>query len=202
MRDDIADLVHAIFRTGMDYKERLAGGERLEVEEVQSELLTLLSDARLRSRGRDDLGARFALVCWLDEIFIDDTPWGQQWSQRSLEYDQYGTRDRAHLFWHPGADSATDADTVEVYYLCIMLGFRGDFANQPEALRRRVDEMQRRVIRGYSEEPPKLDDSAPENYVPVLTGQEKFQTMLKAWGAALLFAVFVWVVALGIKFMQ
>src|SRR5579862_7998953 len=118
MRDDIADLVHAVFRTGMDFKERLSGGERLEVEEVQSELLALLSDARLRSRGRDDLGARFALVCWLDEIFIDDSPWGQQWSKRSLEYDEYGTKDRAHLFWHPGVDSASDADTLEVYYLC------------------------------------------------------------------------------------
>jgi hypothetical protein len=57
--------------------------------------------------------------------------------------------------------------------------------------------LQPQVIRAYGDEPGRLDDSTPENYVPVLKGREKFQAMLKLWGAALLFALAalsVWIV--------
>src|SRR5262249_56273100 len=40
------------------------------------------------------LGIRYALVCWLDELFIVGTRWSARWNERKLEVALYGTHDR------------------------------------------------------------------------------------------------------------
>src|SRR5947209_2423020 len=124
MREDIAELVHAVFRIGFDLKERFASREPVDLEGARRDLLTRLNDPRLSETGKDDLGARFALVCWIDEVLIDDSEWGQKWSKNSLEYQLYQTHERAHLFWDPGvrrAETRPGSDALEVYYLCFLL---------------------------------------------------------------------------------
>src|SRR5439155_11845235 len=82
------------------------------------------------------LGIRYALVCWLDEIFILDSPWKDQWSERSLEIDLYNSRERAWKFWEQ-ADNASarpTTDALEVFFLCVMLGFRGNKVDSPDDL--------------------------------------------------------------------
>jgi type VI secretion system protein ImpK len=210
MRDDIAEVVHKIIQTGIDLKERRQRGEDIDFEKAQADLLEGLNDPRLGEPGPEDLGARYALVCWLDEILIDDanpSAWGQQWSKGySLEYKLYRTRLRAHKFWDPGvrrAEARPGSDALEVYYLCLMLGFRGDYVRREadqaeqdqggfgEELEAWAERIRPQVIRSYGAEPPRLDNSTPENRVPLLTGREAFQTMLKWWGAVLLVLAFV-----------
>ena len=193
MRDDIAEIIQLVIRTGFDLKERRERGEPVDVEEARSALLALLNDPRLSEPSRDERGARFALVCWLDEIMIDSSDWGQKWSERSLERQLYETRERAHLFWDPGvrrAESRPGSDALEVYYLCFLLGFRGDYDNRPEDLRAWADRLRPQVIRGYGNEPPQLDKSTPESNVPLLQGREHFQTMIKTWVGVLLLLAF------------
>jgi type VI secretion system protein ImpK len=194
MREDIAEVVHAVIRTGFDLKERLARGEPVEHEQARQEVLRYLDDARLNESGRDELGVRFALACWIDEILIDDSPWGQRWSEDyCLELKLYQTRLRAHKFWDPGvkrAEARPGGDALEVYYLCYLLGFRGDYDGRTGDLRAWAERVQPQVIRTYAEEPPQLDKSTPESNVPLLYGREKFQTMLRVWGGVLLLLAF------------
>src|SRR5262245_47739023 len=105
MREEIANLVHPILSYGVDLRAKLGRDEPLDLKNEQAVLRGLLkSDAQARawtdyggeategspagdSEGGSErfLGIRYALVCWLDEIMIVDSPWKQAWSERSLE---------------------------------------------------------------------------------------------------------------------
>src|SRR5205807_5159764 len=75
------------------------------------------------------LGVRYALACWLDEFFILNTPWEKKWNERKLEVELYGTNDRAWKFWRQAelALALPQDDAVEAFFLCVMLGFRGQY---------------------------------------------------------------------------
>ena len=203
MRDEVAELVYPVLTLGLDLKERLERGEPADIDKAQSDLKQRLADKRWNelgegglvdvsqtvtgtrvSSGARFLGMRFPIVCWLDEIFVLDSRWGQVWQERLLEWALYGHRLRSNLFWEQAerAEVRPGSDALEVYYLCVMLGFRGDYRERPDQLQAWVDKVRPQVIRGYGEEPPQRDSSTPENYVPLLTGRERFQTMLVVWG--------------------
>jgi type VI secretion system protein ImpK len=193
MRDDIAEVVFKVVQKGIDLKQRRERDEQIDCEATQAALLARLNDALLGESSQENLGARFALACWLDEILIDESSWGQTWSRDySLEFILYGTKRRANRFWEGQrqAEARQGNDALEVYFLCFMLGFRGDFMNDAAELQSRADRMRPQVIRSYGPEPPKLDNSTPQNHVPELSGRQGFQGMLKLWGVLLLILAF------------
>ena len=85
MQEELTDLVHAILHHGIQLKKRLLRGEPLVLENEQAILKRmLLSDAaaaRWPDYGGDPatrfLGIRYVLVCWLDELFLIDSPWAK-----------------------------------------------------------------------------------------------------------------------------
>src|SRR5688572_20221525 len=122
MREQIANLVYPILSHGISIRERLARGEHLELATEQATLKGMLrseleakrisefgsegetsqSVSRMDSGSRradSFFGVRYAMVCWLDELFIVDSPWVEQWNERKLETTLYGTNDRAWKFW-------------------------------------------------------------------------------------------------------
>lgn len=213
MSDQADKLVYPLLKFGLDLKELLERGEPADMEKAQSDLIRRLADKRWNELGEGGqfdpsmsqsvagprpsgaarfLGIRYALVCWLDEVFVLDPRWGQDWNERPLEWALYGTRDRATLFWEQAerAEVRPGSDALEVYYLCVMLGYRGDYRDRPDKLRAWVERVRPQVLRGYGEEPPQLDNSTPENNVPLLTGRDRFQTMFIVWGRVLLLLAF------------
>jgi hypothetical protein len=86
-------------------------------------------------------GIGFPLACWLDELFILNSPWGAAWNEAKLEAALYATNARAVTFWevalaaerHAAVDPAA-ADAAEVCYLCAALGFRGEWAADRDRL--------------------------------------------------------------------
>ena len=158
MRQDLANLVHPILEYGLALRERLRRGEEPSLDAEQGALLGLLLGEREARRvpdfGGDDpdshtrpsgssevaeaapfLGARYALVCWLDELFVLDSSWGTLWNEHKLESRLYGGNDRAWRFWDQARASALRSpDALEVYFLCVMLGFTGEFDADPTAL--------------------------------------------------------------------
>ena len=141
MQEEIADLVHAVIDHGLDVKERLDRGEAPVLRPSRRRLKQLLSG---RERGQaatptstTELDIRYALVCWLDELFILDPAWGTQWNEHKLEVALFGTNDRAWKFWEKARRplTRTDSDVLEVYYLCVMLGFRGELRDDPAGSR-------------------------------------------------------------------
>jgi type VI secretion system protein ImpK len=220
MRDEVANLVYPVFKTGLDWKERTEPGALEAMDKAQLDLKKLLTenlwndlgeapllDATLSrsvtsprpAGGARFLGVRYALVCWLDEIFVLDPHWGEYWQEHALEVALYGSRERAHQFWEQAerAEVRPGSDAIEVYYLCVMLGFRGDYRERPEKLQTWVEKIRPQIVRGYGNEPPQLDNSTPENDVPLLTGRDQFQKMLIVWGRVVLGLVFIVILLIG-----
>lgn len=164
MQQALADIVHPVILRGLDLKRRLDEGPipSLDVEQaVLKDLLLAESETsripeygpdRQRSRGKldpgrdasgaapqsDFLGVRYALICWLDELFTqDNSEWAADWNEQKLEVELYGSNDRSWRFWQQAqlAQSRVSDDALEAFYLCVMLGFRGDLRNYDEKLR-------------------------------------------------------------------
>jgi type VI secretion system protein ImpK len=227
MRDEIANLVFPVFAHGMDLLARLEAGSRPDLELEQMELKRLLGTEvearRLSDYGGDSmmghsvgapkaasparptdpfLGIRYALVCWLDELFILESPWSTDWNERKLEAALYGTNDRAWKFWDQAkrAETQPGSDSLEVFFLCVMLGFRGDLREEPTRLQAWVAGTQIRVAKSQAQEwavPPELQ---PPTNVPPLRGRERLQRMVLVAGMILLILIPVTTVLLVIQF--
>jgi type VI secretion system protein ImpK len=197
MRPDIANVVYPVFSYGIRLKESLAAGESPEFKTAQAELLSLLQECAkvqrvadvnptrsmdFSSSGRpaaDFLGIRYALVAWLDEIFIADSAWKAEWTEHILEMQLYRTRDRAWKFWEQARKAETQlaSDSLEVYYLCVVLGFRGDYEESPEKIKAWLEPAKTLIDRGEDEEWPAPVDSPPPVDVDPLTGSARLQRM-------------------------
>ncbi len=201
MREEIANLVHPVLAQGLDLRRRLLNGQTPNFEEEQATLIGLLRSEREARRwpdfGGDEtgavpfLGARYALTCWLDEIFILDTSWSQRWNENKLEVQLYASNDRAWKFWEQAklaADRPT-LDALETYFLCVMLGFTGDrlddtrqLANWAALTRKQLRSGQTSVWRA----PPGIE---PGTHVPPLRGRQELQRMLLLASVVLLATV-------------
>jgi type VI secretion system protein ImpK len=221
MRAAIADLVFPVIEYGLQLKERLERGEAPILETEQVKLKGLLqsnaearrdpdfggdswverpagagmtftgSDVGRRGRGDGFLGVRYALACWLDELFTIDSPWEAQWKDRILEYALFGTRSRYETFWDQAERAqARSADALEVYFLCVMLGFRGKWRDQPAELQNWVTAVRNRLRERFDREWPGPDGLDPPLHVPPRRGRERFQRLVVAAAVVALLAIF------------
>jgi type VI secretion system protein ImpK len=214
MHPALARQFHETVAYGLDLKERLEQGARppldYELERLRglllggSELKNLedyagepggAGDLRM-TMGRGDsnrfLGARYALTCWLDEIFIADSPYADDWNERKLEVAIYGgSSDRAWKFWEQArlAEKRPGTDALEVFYWCVMLGFRGELRDSPDKLRDWTHAIRDRIRRAHRAELALPADRGFDTYVPRLTGRDRFETMLKVAAGLALVAV-------------
>jgi type VI secretion system protein ImpK len=191
MRQEIARTVYPVLRHGLLYKERLERGERLRLPDVQSELrarLKLVPEPAERQgaaeAGDAYFGSRYALACWLDEIFID-SPWKDAWTNSLLEWALYDSREAAHKFWDQArqAELRADADALEVFYLCVMLGFRGDLQYDLERLAEWKESVQGQFGQDEAETWPDAPAELPplRTNVPALRGRERLRWVLLAF---------------------
>jgi type VI secretion system protein ImpK len=212
MREEIANRVHPILAAGLRLHQRLARGEGPSFEAEQAALVGFLlgeGASRKTLAGADFegdpageertdpetgrlpepfLGARYALVCWLDEIFVLDSSWSERWNEHKLEVRLYATNDRSWRFWDQArlAASRPTADALEVFFLCVMLGFSGELAADPQRLSGWVAATREQLARARSREwqpPPELE---PVTRVPPLRGRQVLRRMLLFVSAVLL----------------
>lgn len=211
MNKKIAAIVHPVLEYGLSLQSRLNQGAVVDFENEQARLQSLLlSDEEsqvLAGYGRDTqevvedgslgestrlksrfLGIRYTLVCWLDEIFTTNPHSSDFWTDHKLEARLYGTNDRAWKFWEQArlAQVMPGPSALEVCYLCVNLGFRGERLQKPEELRSWVNQAKLRL--GHVEE--LMFPFATEQrrqYVPKLDGESRFRQMtVVCWGALLL----------------
>ena len=196
-----ANCVYPVIEHGLRIRDVLTRGEALSFEREHTRLREMLldpgpSNAMLGPRPGDRiatgefLGIRYALVCWLDELIITGTAWRDQWNERKLEVELYGSNDRAWKFWDQArlAEQQPQQDALEVYFLCVQLGFRGilledrdklrEWANQTRAVLRELPV----VESPYDLQPP------PAFAAPPRRGWSALQRMVLIWGiVALIF---------------
>jgi type VI secretion system protein ImpK len=97
-------------------------------------------DERIRIRALLDQGeavvgsgrewdlSKYALVSWIDEVLVEAN-WASRewWSNNVLEMDLFRSRMCSEQFFIYAKEASTLArrDALEVYYVCVVLGFRG-----------------------------------------------------------------------------
>ena len=76
----------------------------------------------------------FAFVAFLDEVILSsDDPCRHDWAQKPLQEDLFGVSTAGEQFFTrldnllSKPDTAELADVLEVYYLCLLLGFQGQY---------------------------------------------------------------------------
>ncbi|SRR5216684_6080571 len=209
MRDDIANLVFPIFQHGLRLKARLLRGERPDIAAEQAALKGLLGSATqahpwgsdgapishsvVEGMGRGPaafLGIRYALTCWLDEIMID-SPWDAQWNEMKLEQSLYFSNLRFNKFWEQArlAESMPGSDALETFLLCVLLGFRGETADDPHRLREWVVNVQTRIAKSQSANQPSVPEGRMEANVPALPWADRYSIMVKVCTVGILMLV-------------
>jgi type IV/VI secretion system ImpK/VasF family protein len=158
MHEAIARYVHAVFHRGLELALRSAAGGPIEVDAEQAELEGLLFheppdelarelvaidrfiDPAMARVGTKPTPAiekiRYLLICWLDDLFILSSSLADEWSESKLEVRLTGQNDRSAKFWvhvHE-AERRHQINVLEVAYVCVALGFRGEMADDPEQL--------------------------------------------------------------------
>jgi len=215
MNPEVDHLVHRVLRHGIQLKDRLRQGETFDLRNEQAVLKRLLlsdeqarqlpdysSDAVSYSQldpvygqapthergGSTFLGVRYALVCWLDEIFLIDSPWDSQWNETKLEQSLYGSNDRAWRFWEQAklAEKRPDRTALRAFFLCVMLGFRGDFRDDTATMTAWVDSSRRRLGEVGAADWIKPPDREIATSVPPLYGRDALRRMVLTCGTLLL----------------
>jgi hypothetical protein len=128
-------------------------------------------------------GIGFLLACWLDELFILNSPWGRAWNEAKLESALYGTNHRAVAFWevavaadrHAEVDPAA-ADAVEVCYLCVALGFRGARTADRDRLVNAHGAVRDRLLAALGRPQPVTGGHEFPTVVPLRRGRRRLRT--------------------------
>lgn len=183
--------VYPVVRLALVFFRRLEANQRVSLEAVQSELRGMLQVGPSQRVGTDPrnpfasayLGGPAALVYWLDELFSNYSTWADDWENRKLEQHFFGTSVRAHEFWEQAklAVGRADRPALEVFYLALLLGFRGELRDRPPDL-----EQWRKTFEGHlkpkGSEWPEMPPSLPMDptCVPPLTAKPRLRTFLIA----------------------
>ncbi|HMP01260.1 MAG TPA: DotU family type IV/VI secretion system protein [Gemmatales bacterium] len=216
MRQEIADLVYPVITYALSLKERLELGERPDMEMEQGALKgridntldarrlvdyagetsagydqSMMTQAGGSSRRDQFLGIRYALACWLDEIFILDPIWGSEWNERKFETALFGTNMRATEFWTQArrAETRTTTDALEVFFLCVMLGFRGELRERPDEMQRWVSVTQNRINKAQAKEYAGCQAREFDGNATPRHGLERARRMLKIVGAGVILLI-------------
>lgn len=129
MTPRFAQSVDPLFLYVLDLLERLGRGEKPSPQDERLRIRALLDQAEaVVGAGPEWEAAKYALISWIDEVLVD-TPWDGRnwWSNNVLEVEYFGTRVCFEQFYLRAQEATTLArrDALEVYYICVVLGFRG-----------------------------------------------------------------------------
>ncbi len=143
----------------------------------------------------DYQSARFAVFAWVDETFMASQWEGRrQWQREQLQRQYYQTADAGELFFERlNTLGPHQRDVREVYYLCLSLGFTGQYCNPGDDFmleQLRISNL--KLLTGSSTGVPALDREQlfPEAYpvgggnTPDMARQRRFSGFTLACAAA------------------
>lgn len=137
MTPEFAAAVDSVFRQVLDLLDLIAAGEEFDPHQVQQEILDRLEQADAAAGATRDWDlARYALVAWVDEVLLD-TDWSGRdwWSNNVLEVELFRTRECSTRFYELAeqARGLPGSQALEVFYDCVVLGFRGMYRSPETA---------------------------------------------------------------------
>ncbi len=135
MSPEFANAVDPIFLYVISTMEQVAAHQRVEPRQLQAEVQAKLRGAEERlSQGTTRESwelARYALCAWIDDVMINAN-WdgGGWWENHKLEFQYFKSNEAGTGFFQRAkqAEQLIQRDAIEVYYVAVILGFRGLFA--------------------------------------------------------------------------
>ena len=129
MTVQFSQAVDPIFLHVLDLLDRISRGETPSPQEERMRINALMDQAGAQLGGSPEWElAKYALASWIDEVLLE-TPWVgvDWWNNNVLEVALFNTRLCTELFYRRAQEAASLArrDALEVYYVCVVLGFRG-----------------------------------------------------------------------------
>ncbi|PAP75308.1 type IVB secretion system protein IcmH/DotU [Rubrivirga marina] len=174
--------------------QRLGDGQALR-QRIERLLAESARTARSYNVPEEDIEeATFCLVAFLDEaILATDWPGHDAWSSQPLQLTHYDRYDAGERFFDRLKrlldEGATRTGVLEVYYLCLALGFKGRYAiHGREVLRRLVEDLHGRLERAYGA-PGALSPRGRSREVPAEAEKDGLPTWALWVGAAVLVAL-------------
>lgn len=168
-------------------------------EQVRSDIQRMITESEEHTKKADisqedfDL-ARFAIFAWIDETILSSL-WNEkgQWQVEKLQYQYYNTSDAGEIFFQKlNALGFHQKDVREVYYLCLAMGFMGQYCHEgDEFLLNNLKEANLKVLTGSSIGIPSLEKEKlfSEAYPIVTKDMEHPETRKMKWGVFTLFCI-------------
>jgi type VI secretion system protein ImpK len=187
----------------------------------RAQMRQLLSNADQEARNRgytaeDARLASFAVVAFLDESVLNlQNPVFAGWPRKPLQEEMFGGHVAGEIFYQSlqrlleRSESAQLADVLEVFHLCVLLGYRGKYGAGGQAeLKSQMDAVAQKIRRIRKDPGTLSPDWAPAAGVVVAAGVDRlFRPMLIAAAACvllvlLLFAGFKMSLGSGVSNLQ
>jgi len=136
MSPRFAAAVDPVFEQVLGLLERIeAGGGEPDPGTEQALIVSAIERAEATlGHSVDWVLAKFALIAWIDEVLIDN-PWDGRnwWTRECLEVKYFKNRVAANRFYDDAKTAAANGnrDALEVFYLAVVLGFRGFYHGNP-----------------------------------------------------------------------
>jgi type VI secretion system protein ImpK len=180
-------------------------------EQIKADIHRLLSESEgcvkreLVSHENYDQ-ARFAVCAWVDEVILDSSWEGRHlWQKERLQRLYYDTTDAGEAFYERlNALGLHQRDVREVYYLCLAMGFTGQYCQAgDEYLLGQLKTSNLKLLTGSSVGLPSLErmELFPEAY-PTESDQQGSQEPRSKWspftliflaGPVVFFGVLLWI---------
>jgi len=134
MTPKFAQAVDPIFLHVLKLLDQLQVQEPVASPEDERYAMLALFDRASAALGATDEWnfAKYALVSWIDEMLLE-IPWSgrEWWSNNVMEVELFGTRLCYNQFYIQAqeASKSPQRDALEVFYNCVVLGFRGIYGD-------------------------------------------------------------------------
>lgn len=165
MTPQFSRAVDPIFLHVLDLLDRISREENPDVHEERMRIRALLDQAEaIVGVGKDWELAKYALVSWIDEVLLE-APWDGRdwWNNNVLEVELFNTRLCNEQFYVRAQEASQlqRRDALEVFYVCVVLGFRGLYRDPAVAS----------ILTESHNLPPDLETWAKQSSLAIRLGQ-------------------------------
>jgi len=133
MQSEFATVIDPIFMAALRLESRIASGERFVTADERAVLVRKIEEAESKLGTSEEWKlSKFAICAWIDSSLIE-TNWQESswWKENCLEKKFFGSRDAHEEFFKRAVDAASlsSKNALEVFYIAVVLGFRGFYKN-------------------------------------------------------------------------
>ena len=138
MKPTFAKNIDPFFLHVLELLERIGANETPDPGEERARIRARLDAAEQRIGQTDEWQlAKYAIVAWVDEMLIE-APWdgaADWWREQPLEFEIFRSAIAFSGFYEKAeqASQLLRKDALEVFYICVVLGFRGMYKDPTTA---------------------------------------------------------------------